>query len=120
MGTELTTGHYGQSLKPQERDRHRAWIGVRIEALLYGYWHSSPPPHLVKVEIVKDWMSVLEWFSEDEITAACRKWVTDCPRIKPQPRQPEPERALTAEEMERRRKVAAEVLKTFTEGRSAG
>jgi hypothetical protein len=131
MGTELTTGHFGLSLTPQERDRHRAWIGLRVEAMLDGYWQSSPPA-LVKAEILKDWMSALEWFTQDEITAACRKWdggrkprthdIRDLimaergRHVKPKP--PEPRKTITPEEMEHRRKVAAEVLRKFTEGKT--
>ena len=73
---------YGQSLPQQQRSKHRAWIGVRIEALLDGYWQNLPSEP-VKAEILGDWMAGLEAFSPDEITAACREWQQHNPRRKP-------------------------------------
>jgi hypothetical protein len=132
MGTDLTIGHYGQSLTQQDRDKHRAWIGVRVEAMLDGYWQTSPPFE-VKREILLDWMAALEWFTKDEITDACRKWDANRkPRthdirglimeergrhVKPKPT--DPPRVVTTEEMEHRRKVAAEVLRKFHGGRDS-
>ena len=74
---------YGQSLPPQERSKHRAWIGLRVEALLYHYWRDRPSD-AVKEEIMGDWMAALEAFSRDEVMAACREWARDETR-KPKP-----------------------------------
>jgi hypothetical protein len=74
---------YGQSLPPPERSRHRAWIGLRVEALLEHYW-TSRPVEVVKAEIMADWMASLEGFTREEIMAACREWVADNSR-KPKP-----------------------------------
>lgn len=63
---------------------HRAWIGVRVEALLDGYWQSRPS-EMVKEEILADWMATLDAFDRNEITAACREWLRDNPRAKPRP-----------------------------------
>lgn len=105
--THGTIQLYGQSLPPQERSKHRAWIGVRVEATLDGYWQNRPSD-LVKAEILGDWMGALEAFTEDEIRSAFREYLSgpDCKR-KPKPgdirsiilssraqrvqRQPEPE-----------------------------
>jgi hypothetical protein len=76
--------HFGQSLTPPERSTHRAWIGVRVEALLDGYWHNRPS-EVVKQEILRDWMDLLDGFTRDEVTDACRAWLRDKPRLKPTP-----------------------------------
>lgn len=73
---------YAQSLEPQARLKHRLWIGLRVEALLDGYWISRPTD-AVKEQIVADWIDGLENFTQAEITAACREWVRDNPRKKP-------------------------------------
>ena len=108
---------YGSSLTPPERSKHRAWIGVRIEATLDGYWQNRPSD-VVKAEILMDWMDGLEAFTPDEIRNACREWLHSSPRKKPNigdirqiilgkrqsavrlaPKEPEPERdVVTAEE----------------------
>ena len=74
---------YGQSLPPPERSKHRAWIGLRVEALLEHYWQSRPS-EAVKAEVFADWMAALEAFTRDEIMAACREWARDGNR-KPRP-----------------------------------
>jgi hypothetical protein len=76
---------YAQSISPQECAKHRAWIGVRVEALLDGYWQSRPGD-LVKAEILADWMDALQNFTPDEIRRACRDYLSgpDCQR-KPKP-----------------------------------
>jgi hypothetical protein len=133
MGTEINavTKRSASSPPPPERDKHRAWIGVRVEALLDGYWQTNPPAP-VKAMILADWMAALEDCTQDEITAACREWLRDEPRVKPKPGdiaklirdergrkwvrenprlpKPEPVTVLGPDEWERRRKVAAELL----------
>ena len=37
----------------------------------------------MKEEIIADWMDGLETFTPDEIRAACRAWLSDNPRRKP-------------------------------------
>lgn len=88
MATELATRTpkiqlYGQSLPPQQRSKHRAWIGVRVEALLSHYW-TSTPSDLVKQQIMADWMAVLEAYTQNEIEAACRAHLAEDGR-KPKP-----------------------------------
>ena len=86
MGNLTTTAPiqlYGQSLPPHERSKHRAWIGLRVEALLEHYWQSRPS-EAVRAEVMADWMAALEAFTRDEIMAACREWARDCNR-KPRP-----------------------------------
>lgn len=127
--------HFGQSLPQQERFKHRAWIGVRVEALLGNYWRDRPHEAVIK-EMMGDWIDALEWFSRDEITAACRSYLNSDDRARrPRPgdiraiceaarapairafrdrerRRAEPERpAVSAEDMEQRRRAAAEILR---------
>ena len=143
MGTEISTAHlpptiqlYAQSLSQPEAFKHRAWIGVRVEALLDGYWQSRPSD-AVKAEIMADWMDALQNFAPDEIRAACREYLTgaDASR-KPKPgdivalvhkaraielarfraSQPKPqEHTFTALDVpvEERRRAAAEILAQF-------
>ena len=80
--TQNPIQRYGQSLAPPDRSKHRAWIGVRVEALLDGYWQNRPH-EAVKEEIIADWMDGLETFTPNEIRAACRAWLSDNPRRKP-------------------------------------
>ena len=80
--TQNPIQRYGQSLAPQDRSKHRAWIGVRVEALLDGYWQNRPH-EAVKEEILADWMDGLEAFTPGEIRAACREWLGSNPRRKP-------------------------------------
>jgi hypothetical protein len=135
MGMEpeinAVTTRSASSLPQPEHDKHRAWIGVRVEALLDGYWQTNPPAP-VKALILADWMAALEDCTQDEITAACREWLRDEPRVKPKPGdiaklirdergrkwvrenprlpKPEPVTFLAPDEWDRRRKVAAELL----------
>lgn len=119
-------------MPPQERLKHRAWIGVRIEALLDGYW-SSRPSEAVKAEILADWMDALENFTPDEIRAACRQYIegpdrsrkpktgdliemlvakrTEIRRSLPKP--PEPPSPVLSVPQEERRKQAAEIMARF-------
>ncbi len=62
--------------------KHRLWIGLRVEALLDGYWQNRPDES-VKAEIVGDWIDGLEAFTPEEIRDACRVWLRDHPRQKP-------------------------------------
>ena len=66
---------YAQSLSQPEVFKHRAWIGVRVEALLDNYWQSRPSD-AVKAEMMADWMEALQNFAPDEIRAACREYLT--------------------------------------------
>jgi len=74
--------HYSLSLTSSDRSKHLAWIAIRVEALLDGYWQNKPTS-LVKREIIADWVIGLEVFSPDEITTSCRKWLAAEPRKKP-------------------------------------
>lgn len=78
----MTTPLLTSSLPPQELDKHRAWIGVKVEAVLHGYWQSSPAP-MVKAEIVKGWMDALQNYTKPEIIAAFSKHVADNPNKRP-------------------------------------
>ena len=83
MGTQIaTTKLLSQSLAPHELDKHRAWIGVRIEVMLHGYWKDTPSG-LVKDGIMRQWMNALHNFTQDEIDNACSEYVLSNPRRKP-------------------------------------
>lgn len=77
-----TTALLSQSLAPQELDKHRAWIGVRIEVMLHGYWKDTPSG-LVKDGIMRQWMNALHNFTQEEIDKACSEYVLSNPRRKP-------------------------------------
>jgi hypothetical protein len=96
---------------------------------------------LVKAEIIKDWVAALIPFSPAEILMACRAWKQENPRNRPRPgdisglinaergrwvsanakkaQDVVPPRVVTTEEMEHRRRVAAEVLRKFHGGRDS-
>ncbi len=83
MGNEIaTTQTYSQSLAPHELDKHRAWIGVRVEVMLHGYWKDAPSG-LVKDGIMRQWMNALHDFKGVEIDRACSEHVLSNPRRKP-------------------------------------
>lgn len=82
---EMAETSYAKQLTSSETQKHTAWISVRVEALLDGYWQTRPAD-LVKKEIIADWISALMRFSQDEIREACRDWMDgDNRRKKPQP-----------------------------------
>lgn len=72
-----------KSLKPQQLTKHRAWIGIRVEALLAHFWVSNPDDP-VKQLILADWMKALQNYQPSEITAACEEWISRTSR-KPKP-----------------------------------
>lgn len=76
------TEHYGQSLTRQDRSKHRAWIGVRVEAMLDPYWNNRPSD-VVKAEMMREWMDGLDGFTETEIRTACDAWNQDPDNGKP-------------------------------------
>ena len=142
MGTEiapfLTTPLYARSLPPQEAVKHRVWIGIRVEAMLDGYWNSRPSD-AVKAEIMADWMDALENFHPDEIRNACRAYVEGQNRDrKPKtgdivdlivskraevrrslPKPPEPQRmAMDPASVEERRRKAEEIMSRFRSDRT--
>ena len=117
------------SLKPQELDRHRAEIGVEVEASLNngGYW-SEPSSQLVKMKMLMKWMDALQNYSIDEIEAAFSQHVMKDPKRKPnegiiyniiianrqrvvasQPTTPEPEPERIQATMEQRQAIMDEV-----------
>lgn len=118
------------------RSKHRAWIGVRVEALLDPYWQTRPSEP-VKEMILADWMAALENYDAEEITAACREYSNgpDC-SVKPKPGHitkimnagrariiaalPKPvEEAITEispDELERRRLLVAEIIRGVSKG----
>ena len=144
MGTELQVGedilkkagiiNYGSSISQRELSEFRAWIGVRVEALLDGYWDKKPSDH-VKAEILADWMASLQTFTPDEIRTACREYLKgpDCAR-KPKPGDicaiincrradalrniPKPKEAtpVMTETIEERRAAAARIMASFGKG----
>lgn len=119
-------------MPPQDRLKHRAWIGVRIEALLDGYW-SARPSEAVKAEILTDWMDALENFTPDEIRAACREYMEGPDRArKPKtgdliemlvakrteirrslPKPPEPPSPVLSVPQEERRRQAEAIMARF-------
>lgn len=135
----IQTPHYVQSLSPREAFEHRAWIGVRIEALLDGYWNSRPSD-AVKAEIMADWMDALENYHPDEIRAACRGYVngpnrdrkpktgdivelivgkrTEVRRSLPKPPEPPIGRVDDPVELEARRRKAEEIMARFRSDRA--
>ena len=123
---------YAQSLEPQERFKHRAFIAFRIEAMLDGYWNNRPDD-AVREMILGDWMAALEDFSPDEIDAACKAYLRGPDRAKKPktgdlvdwmvakrteirrslPKPPEPPSPVLSVPVEERRAKANEILKSF-------
>ena len=78
----VTTPLLTLSQTPQQRSKHRAWIAVKAEAALHGYWKNDPDP-VVKSEMMIDWMEGLENYHEGEIRAAFKCHLADNPKIRP-------------------------------------
>lgn len=72
------------SLKPQELYKHRAAIGVEVEAALNngGYWR-EPSSQLVKMKMLMKWMDALQNYSIEEIEKAFAHHVMKDPKRKP-------------------------------------
>lgn len=124
----LPARSFVQSLEPQARFKHRAFIAFRVEALLDGYWQSRPD-EAVKDMILSDWMEALEDFAPEEIDAACKAYLRSEARArKPKtgdivdlmvsartarrkalerPAPPPPSPVLTVAQEDRRRQAAA-------------
>lgn len=123
---------YAQSLEPQDRFKHRAFIAFRIEALLDGYWNNRPED-AVREMILADWMEALEDFAPEEIDAACKAYLRGADRgKKPKtgdlvdlmvakradirrslPKPPEPPSPVLSVTVEERRAQAETILKSF-------
>lgn len=130
--TTIPARSYAQSLEPQERFKHRAFIAFRIEALLDGYW-SNRPEDAVREIILADWMEALEDFAPEEIDAAAKAYLRGADRArKPKtgdlvdwmvarraeirrslPKPPEPPSPVLSIPVEERRAKAEEILKSF-------
>lgn len=112
---------------------HREWIGGRALTLLSHYWRDDDPVELTAA-IGADWADVLEGLPREYIQRACVQYMRDEPNRKPKPGaiyqiarklmpkpahvQPEgPARRsvfdMTEEELEQRRKEAAEIMARF-------
>jgi hypothetical protein len=117
-----------------ELSRHRAYIAVKAKALMSRYFQ-PPTDDLVERDILLGWMDMLQDYTRDEIDAACRTYLIEQPSRRPheglvlaiiqrerrrildarKPMTVEPERPkMTAEELEKRRKAATEIMKGFT------
>ena len=130
---------YAQSLEPQDRFKHRAFIAFRIEALLDGYWNNRPED-AVREMILADWMEALEDFAPEEIDAACKaylrgadrarkpktgdlvEWMVarraDMRRSLPKPPEPPVNRVDDPVELEARRRKAEEIMAGFRSDRA--
>lgn len=73
-----------QSLPPPALDRHRAEIGITVEAILDGYWKSRPA-EVVRQRIMKDWMDELQDWTIAQVEAALIEWRNRNPDKKPNP-----------------------------------
>jgi hypothetical protein len=93
MTTELTrqagpeptwreTPRLSLSLKSHDLDKHRAWIAVKSEAVLGGYWQTTPPA-VVKAEMIAGWMDALQDYTKPEIIRAFSLHVSDNPNKRP-------------------------------------
>lgn len=80
--TLLMTHNETQFLGPQERLKHRAMIGVEVEAMLDGYWQNRPAEP-VRDRILANWMDELERYTLEEIRTACVQWQRGNPNKKP-------------------------------------
>lgn len=73
-----------QSLGPHALDRHRAFIGLEVTAILDGYWQSYPHEAILDA-IRKDWMDTLQDWHVDQVKAALTEWRNKNPSKKPNP-----------------------------------
>ena len=97
---------YGLLLQPASLTKHKAWIGVRVEALLDSYWDRRPGD-AEKVEIIGDWLHALSDFTPQEIRAACREWLEGDERHK----KPKPGDIVAMCKTERRNRMTPEQLR---------
>lgn len=133
--TTLPARSYAQSLGQRERFDHRAWIGLRVEAMLDGYWSSRPIDEVRQI-ILTDWMDALEDFAPAEIEKACKEYMSGPDRArKPKtgdildlmvafraelrralPKPPEPPSPVLSIPQEERRRQAEAIMARFRGG----
>lgn len=110
------------ALSEQQQREHRVKIGVRVRAILAGFWQHADTPDVQQAMEVEGWIDVLEQCSHSEIRFAWRDYQTDLKNrtergrlvkpdagalfriilskraVKPKPQQPTPESHQITEE----------------------
>ena len=61
---------------------HRAFIAVKAQSLM-GRYFQIPHDELVKRDILLGWMDMLQDYTQDEISTACKQYLIDCPNKRP-------------------------------------
>ena len=74
---DLTTPTGFNALSPQDKETHRAKIGIRARSILGQFWQDMDTHDAEKVIEVEGWMDVLENCSHSEIRFAWRDYQID-------------------------------------------
>ena len=69
-------------LNNDDLSKHRAFIAVKAQGLM-GRYFQVPHDELVKRDILLGWMDMLQDYTEEEITVACRQYLVDHPKTRP-------------------------------------
>ena len=63
-------------LNDDELSKHRAFIAIKAQALM-GRYFQVPQDELIKRDILLGWMDMLQDYTEQEITNACRQYLIE-------------------------------------------
>ena len=69
-------------LNDDELSKHRAFIAIKAQALM-GRYFQVPQDELIKRDILLGWMDMLQDYTEQEITNACRQYLIEYPSKRP-------------------------------------
>lgn len=69
-------------LNDDQLSKHRAFIAIKAQALM-GRYFQVPQDELIKRDILLGWMDMLQDYTEQEITNACRQYLIEYPSKRP-------------------------------------
>lgn len=69
-------------LSNDDLSKHRAFIAVKAQGLM-GRYFQVPQDELVKRDILLGWMDMLQDYTGEEISVACRQYLIDHPKTRP-------------------------------------
>ena len=109
-------------MEQDELKAHRKWIAIQIAVMRQKFFMNYMQPEVYKAFMVS-WCDALQDYSQEEITKAIAQYISQSPkiapneghirqiiirnrpRVKPIPKEPEPEKELPT--IEERKKIAA-------------
>lgn len=69
-------------LNDDELSKHRAFIAIKAQSLM-GRYFQVPQDEMIKRDILLGWMDMLQDYTNDEITKACKQYLIEYPSKRP-------------------------------------